>query len=191
MSCWFKSAVVKFTIILKSDTSFTSLMSPLLLPQCCGLFFPFSVLFLALATAKYFPPWWFYLMHVKLFQSSTLHSMSCAQIFEFYLAGIEWFALLFPALPSLPTPSAPHLLSKFSHIKNPEGSLSHYVQTALQTTYLLYFLFFFHFSREAYLSLFVFLSRQPWFLSGSFPDALAGCPCNGKQAIMHRSCPLA
>lgn len=33
------------------------------------------------------------------------------------------------------------LLLKFNHIKNPEGSLSHYeIQTALQTTYLLYFL---------------------------------------------------
>lgn len=74
------------------------------------------------------------------------------------------------------------LAFKFNHIKNPEGSLSHYeIQTALQTTYLLYFLSFPPLSTEAYLSLFVFLGRQPWFLLASLPDALAGYPRNGKQ----------
>ena len=54
------------------------------------------------------------------------------------------------------------LAFEFNHIKNPEGSLSHYeIQTALQTTYLLYFLSFSPLSTEAYLSLFVFLGRQP------------------------------
>lgn len=71
---------------------------------------------------------------------------------------------------------------EFSHIKNPEGSLSHYeIQTALQTTYLLYFLSFPALSAEADLSLFVFLGRQPYFLLATLPDALAGYPCNGKE----------
>lgn len=77
--------------------------------------------------------------------------------------------------------SPPPLAFEFSHIKNPEGSLSHYeIQTALQTTYLLYFLSFPALSAEADLSLFVFLGRQPYFLLASLPDALAGYPCNGK-----------
>lgn len=78
--------------------------------------------------------------------------------------------------------SPPPLAFEFNHIKNPEGSLSHYeIQTALQTTYLLYFLSFPALSAEADLSLFVFLGRQPYFLLASLPDALAGYPCNGKE----------
>lgn len=54
-----------------------------------------------------------------------------------------------------------------------------YRQPCKPPTYYIFFLC--PLSTEAYLSLFVFLGRQPWFLLASLPDAIAGYPRNGKQ----------